>query len=248
MSRSNFAVAALALSVLALPSQAATIFSDGVFNNGDWTASTVTNAGGAGSTTSEFQVLTGGSPNEYREIHTNLNASVAGGAVLSLNLRNAATYNPNTQGAISTIDYSEDSLNISQLGNGHATGLLIQQGGLTFVLRNPILAMAQPTFNTWSANAAPGLVALDLWEIDNAGILNSTSNPDFSTAGGVMQFGFYRGVSSGNFTGQETRRTGIDNWRVQINEADDGTVIPSPAAAPAGLLGLIGVATLRRRA
>lgn len=36
--------------------------------------------------------------------------------------------------------------------------------------------------------------ATDLWEILSSGMLDSTSNPDYSASGGLMQFGFWRGA------------------------------------------------------
>lgn len=229
-----------AAAVLAAGSaQGATTFFDGVFAPASWTSSTVTNADGLGSLAVESQLLAGGNPNEYMEIELTLIASAPGGGVFSLNLHNSAFYDPSTQGFITQIDYSEDSINLqpASTGDNQTTGMLIEQGGKVFVQRNPVLVMPNPTFSQWAPNASPGLVAGDLWELTPAGLLVSSSNPDFSVTGGVMQFGFYRGASSGNFVGTDIRLAGIDNWRVRI--------IPTPGTATLLLIG--GLAGLRRR-
>jgi hypothetical protein len=219
---------------LAASAQGAVYF-DGVFNNADWSLTVITNPAGAGSTAQGFQVPAGGNPNEYRRIRHQLlvNSGLPNGHVTSLHMNVNAFYNPSTQGAITSIDYSEDSINfISNTivpGNGQGSGLAIFQGGRFYVQRNPILVMPFTSFSNWGPNAAPGLVAADLWELDNAGNFISTSNPDFSIAGGTMQLGFWRG-NSGN--GSYNTDCGIDNWRVEI--------IPAPGfvgmAAAGGLL------------
>lgn len=231
-------LAGSALMLLAGSTNAAVSFFDGVFHNSDWNEIVFTNADALGSTTSVGQNLSGGNPNEYRFINMTLVATAPGGAVFSMNLNANAFYNPSSQGYISAIDYSEDSINyLSNSGDGQSTGLLIMQGGKIYVQRNPVLVMPAPTFSSWAPNAAPNLLASDLWEVSSTGVLNAFSNPDFTVTGGVMQFGFYRGASSGNFVGTGFREAGIDNWNVRI--------LPTPASTM--LLGTAGLLATKRR-
>jgi hypothetical protein len=226
---------------LAGAAPASTVFTDGIFNNADWSLTTITNPAGAGSTVGANQIATGGNPNQYRIVFHTLQITAPNSLVVGVHMNALSFYNPSTQGAISTINYSEDSINlINQGGGGQATGLAIIQGGNIYVQRNPILTMPFSGFSTWTANPAPGLVASDLYLIDNAGNFFAGSNPDFSASGGPMQFGFYRGNSSGNVSsGSFITEAGIDNWRVEI--------VPAPGVA--GLMGLGAlVATRRRRA
>lgn len=218
---------------------AAASFFDGVFNNSDWTLSTITNAAGAGSITQGFQVPTGGNPSQYRIVRNNLQISAVNSLVVGVHINVTASYTPSSQGAITFINYSEDSKNFSsQGGNGQGTGLAIIQGGNTYIQRNPILSMPFSGFSNWAPNAAPGLVASDLWQIDNAGNFFPGNNPDFSATGTVMQLGFYRGNSSGTLSsGTFNTECGIDNWSVQI--------VPAPGAA--ALLGTGGFMAMRRR-
>ena len=232
-------IVAAALATLAFVSSAnaVTSFFDGIFNNADWNLTVITNASGAGSTSVGFQVLAGGNPNEYRRIRNNGVVSTAGnGTVIGLHMNNFAFYTPSSSGAITSIAYSEDSINFlpSLPGNGQGTGLAIMQNGKNYVLRTPTLVMPGSGFANWAPNAAPSIIASDMWEISGAGIFNSSSNPDFSASGTIMQLGFWRGNSANsNFSTD----CGIDNWHVDI--------IPTPGSF--ALLGLGGLVAARRR-
>ncbi len=227
-----------AIGLVALSGSAqAVVFFDGVFNNADWTLTTYTNAAGAGSIAQGLQIPVGGNPLQYRRVRNNLLAGGPNAGVIGLHMNVNFSYNP-AGGAISTIDYSEDSINfVNQGGNGQGSGLVIFQSGKYYIQRIPILVMPFATFNTWQPNPAPGRVASDFWEVTNTLNLISGNNPDFSTSGGVMQFGFWRGNSANQNIQTDC---GIDNWRVQINP------VPAPGALALGGLGLI--ACRRRRA
>ena len=124
-------------------------------------------------------------------------------------------------------------------GNVQGTGLLLVQGGATYVMRSsPALVMPNPSHTNWAPNAASGLVASDFHELTSAGTLVSSSNPDFSAAGGILQLGFWRAGSSGTFVGMDFRDAGIDNWRVEI--------VPSPAGTAALVAGSLIVIRRRR--
>ncbi len=218
---------------------ASTVFFDGIFNNSDWTMTTITNAGGAGSFANAFQMPVGGNPLEYRIIRHHLVINGTNSALFSVHMNVNAFYSPGTQGAVSLINYSEDSRNfLNQGGGGQVSGLAVIQGGTIYIQRNPLLTMPFSGFSNWAPNPAPGLLAADLWELTPTGMLNALSNPDFSAAGGTMQFGFYRGNSSGTLsTGTFDTECGIDNWRVEV--------IPTPGAL--GALALGGLLAARRR-
>lgn len=213
-------------------------FSDGVFAPSAWSASTITNANGVGSVTTETQFLAGGNPGEYRRIELNLNAIAPGGGVFSLNFNNGAFYDPATQGAVTAINYSEDARNFQPAAGGdiQGGGLLIVQSGSIFIQRTPIFVVPNPAFTDWASQSA-SLLASDLWELSPTGLLDPSTNPDFSASGGVMQLGFWRGGSSGNFVGTDFRDAGIDNWRVVI--------VPAPAGV--GVLAVGSLSMMRRR-
>lgn len=240
MKRLLLSAAVVALFGVAGTAQASTTFFDGVFNNSDWSLTVLTNATGTGSTAQGFQVPSAGNPNEYRRVRHQLNVtgSPFNGAVFSFHLNNSAFYTPSTQGAITYIDYSEDSINFVPdtivPGNGQGSGLLIFQNGKYYRQQNPLLVMPYSGFASWTANPAPGLLAADFAEVTLAGVVNAGSNPDFSATGTIMQLGYHRG-NSGN-SGYDTD-CGIDNWHVSI--------VPEPATL--GLIAMGGLLVLRRR-
>ena len=151
-------------------------------------------------------------------------------------MNNTAFYTPSSQGAITFINYSEDSINFmpAQAGNGQGTGLVINQNGINYILRNPLLVMPAVGFTTWNPNNAPSILAADMWELTNTGILISTSNPDYSASGTIMQLGFWRGNSANQNINTDC---GIDNWHVDI--------VPTPGSL--ALVGLGGLVAARRR-
>lgn len=241
MNTQKITKAAALVTLISGAANASVTFHDGTFAPSSWSSTVVTDANGGGSSINQYQSLAGGNTNEYMRVEITLVASAPGGSVLSLNKHNSAFYDPSNQGLITSIHYSEDSKNFMPgvAGNIQGTGLLIEQGGKTFIQRNPVLVMPSPGFSDWATNSAPGLIASDLWEITNAGVLIASSNPDFSATGGQMQFGFWRGASSGNFVGTDFRDAGIDNWHVEI--------IPTPGSASLLLTaGLIGAKRRRR--
>lgn len=237
MTRTTLVSGFSALICLAGSAQAVNYF-DGVFNNSNWTLTTITNTNGIGSSAAGFQVTSGGNPLEYRRIRHNLVVGGPNGAVHSIHMNNTAFYDPFTQGAISSINYSEDSINFIPdtivPGNGQGSGLVIAQSGRIYEMRNPVFVMPYSGFSNWTTNSATGLVAADFWELDAFGTLFPGNNPDFSASGGIMQLGFWRG-NSGN--GSYNTDCGIDNWHVEI--------VPAPSTL--ALVGIGGLIAARRR-
>jgi|GEM_PF-586922 len=216
------------------------VYFDGTFTPANWSEINIFGPGnGAQSFVSTQQLPNGGNPTFWRQITISLDAQAPNTAIFNLNLNANAFYNPATQGAITFIDYSEDSIALNDVGNVQSTGLVIVQGGRLYIQRNPVLVMPFVSFSNWAPNSAPGLIASDLWEVDLAGQLDPTSNPDFSAGGGVMQLGFWRGASSGFATSLSVREAGIDNWFVRI--------VPAPGAASVFALGATACAVRRRR-
>jgi hypothetical protein len=233
------AAACLALASFAASSNAVVSFFDGTFNNADWNLTTYTNPNGFGSSQNGFQLPVGGNPTQYRLVRNNLVIGGPNSLDMGIHINNTFSYNPGSSGAITSINYSEDSKNfVNQGGGGQGTGLAIAQGGRFYVVRTTILSMPYSGFSNWAPNSLSGIVASDLYEATPAGTFISGSNPDFSASGGVMQFGFFRGNSSGTSTlTQFNTECGIDNWHVDI--------IPAPGAV--ALLGMGGLIAGRRR-
>ncbi len=236
MNRSLFAVATLAVTGIAASSASAVVFFDGIFNTADWALTQRVNLNGAGSTSQGLQFLTGGNPNEYRRVRHQLIVGSPTGILHSFHMNVTTSYTPSSQGAITSIDYSEDSINFSsQAGNGQGTGLAILQNGRFYRQFTPSLVMPFSSYSTWNANTAPGLTAASFVEVDINGNLQANI-PDFTAGGSIMQLGFYRGNSN---NGSINTDCGIDNWRVDVHS------VPAPGAA--AVLGLGAIPVLRRR-
>ncbi len=151
-----------------------------------------------------------------------------------MHLNNTAFYTPSVQGAVTSIDYSEDSINFTPdtivPGNGQGSGLLILQNSKYYRQQTPMLIMPYSGFSSWTFNPALGLTATSFAEVSLTGVVNTGSNPDFSATGTTMQLGFARS-NSGN--GSYNTDCGIDNWHV--------TIVPALALSAAAIMALSGL-------
>lgn len=178
--------------------EAQTTLLDGTFDTAYW-STTVTNWGGG--TESEQQMLTGGNPSAYLQI-THWVAPGPSEIVGSHEFL-GGSYDPSTAGAITSLNYREDQIEFNPPWPGAAIGagpLLFQNG---VIYSGPDLTF---TSLSWQTAELRGLTATDF----TAG----GSHPDFSAAGGVIRFGFWR--SNGNIGAGYTTVSGIDNWSFTI--------------------------------
>jgi hypothetical protein len=202
------------------------ILFDGTFNNSDWSAALLQNAGGTASFTAG-QVPTGGNPGAYREVHH----TYGGGNITVTHTYTPVTYDPATQGAIGSIDYSWDLWQDSpSVGPGAqvAYRVMVKQGGVFFGSEPQDLINNNAT---WRHFFRTGLVATDFERIVGPG----PNNPDFSAAGGVLQFG-YMSRNTNPIGGTSMRTSGVDNWSMTVHQAT--AAVPEPAALTLALLGL----------
>ena len=204
-------------------------FFDGTFANDDWTVITV--PGWDYGTATGTQIATGGNPDFYREI-TNTVQSLPLVTIHGFHIKLSAMYDPSVQGAIATIDYSEDSLLISGFegGEGQFAAPALVQGGMCYYASG----WATPEFY-WVHHSASDLTADSFLRL----ALGPPEHPDFSASGSAMEFGFLRGNSTSEGASGYTCVGGIDNWSVTVN------LVPDPATL--SLLALGGLALLRRR-
>lgn len=214
--------AAVLLSWLLVPTKAGAgtiIIEDGTFNNADWSLRTT--GTDASHTTTLSQVTSGGNPGSYQQMQFDLGSDSSTG-VYGYAFYTAQTYDPATQGAITSIDFSEDHKQSADLGGGLA---LVQNGEL----------YASP-FNYFSGN--------DQWtkfgvtDLTLANFQGPAGQPDFSATGTSIAFGYYfaRYSPPGIVDG------GADNWTVTLHTAPavpepPGLLLAASAAAFALLYG-----------
>ena len=253
--RTTFAIPAFVLlSLIVHEARAivpATTFSDGSFDDSQWSFTSIANDTGDGSVLST-QVLTGGNPDEYREVN---NLVVTGAAqtrttVVGLHVFDSAIYDPSIQGGIESISFSIDFVNIDVFGNGERYGPAIVQGGQTFVNPSDTSLLRTRENGTqqfvWQSLSPVLFEQSDFIKVDTTmdNLNDPSTQPDFSTSGSPMTLGFFTfntnpaGLSEG-FTSSLT--VGYDNWEVAVN------TVPEPATSTLALAALC-LAMSKRRA
>lgn len=197
--------------LLTAPVQAQVVFSDSNFQDADWTSTVLTlNTPGAGGQSAH--AMTGGNPGEHRTLESFTCPNIPCKAMM-IEIKNSASYDPATQGEISSLDYGEDQLCSSAdgcVGGGQNWLPVCVQNGIFYIYNSQV-----PTgvVETWTTKSVSGLTAADFAEVDLSatGMSHPGLNPDFSATGALLQFGYARANSL------NSARTGrIDNWWVSI--------------------------------
>ncbi len=187
------------------------VFSDSEFDNADWELTVLMD--GPGGTITATQVISGGNPGAYRNVTHVLNAPEGGqrSRVVGLHLPIGASYNPQLEGPIASIDYSQDAIGIEITGAGMRTNPLILQNGNAYLAPGPLVT--QPV---WTTVSLSGLTEVDFALLrPDLGVDNSV-HPDFSESGAPLRLGFASSNSTGSSGSGFTMVAGIDNWSISI--------------------------------
>jgi hypothetical protein len=214
-----FLVLALVFSIAAAPPAFAdTSFADGEFNNGDWFMSAnLDTATDNGSTA--FQQTTGGNPGAFRRVVHNFTGPFGSGVVFA-HLKIGAVYDPATEGAITNVAFAYDLIAFDAIATGAVAYFpLLEQGGKYYVASPSDLVLFTDT--TWRSFARPVQTETSFDEVGPP-----VGNPDFSSSGSPITFGF--ATSNGTAGGTVHTESGIDNWLVQVTS--QGPVGPGPPA------------------
>jgi hypothetical protein len=225
----DVAVAAVAAAmVLGLCSSAAladpVIFSATDFGDVYWDIPVVITSG-AGGTASGWHVETGGHTGAYRQCQITFNEG-GPASVWAFHRCIQFSYEPATQGAISSVDYSEWVISMGSPA-GQDTGPALRQNGTVYAVSSLFAGDAD-----WTHKWIDGLQASDFTAVGGSG------HPDFSASGEIFDVGFISLHSTPTLQhGAFSNDIGIDNWTF--------TVVPEPATL--SLLALGGLLALRRR-
>lgn len=196
--------------------QGAKVFLDGVFNQSDWNHTVYTE--GNGGIQSYVQICPGiiPDPDPFLSISNVVNtpSSTSKAGVWGVFLKTGATYDPSLEGAIASIDYSEEAYGFSGFGVGQASRMVVKQGEKLYLQGDFF-----PTYySTWTKQGRTGLTAGDFWFFDTARAnFISTINPDFSSTGAEITFGFCRANNTDVGQPGYTIICYIDDWQVTVH-------------------------------
>ncbi|MBM0745055.1 hypothetical protein JOY44_26415 (plasmid) [Phormidium sp. CLA17] len=202
-------------------------FLDSTFNDTGWQLEVITS--GKGGTVAVQQRDAMGEVGSFREITNTVNQASKGvnSNVLGLHWRVGATYDPQAQGAIAAINYSEEAILINGFGEGQAAGLALRQNQQIYL---PTSRLITPE-TSWTHKELNALQAQDFVAMGT-----TNQHPDFSATGAPIQFGFFRANTTTN--AQYSIISGIDNWSVSINpvaKANEAVGLPWWAIAGIGI-------------
>jgi hypothetical protein len=188
---------------------ATAIASDNVFDDPDWETEVQSfGAGGTGSG-SHLHYL-GKADGDYRRVTITANSAEGGSPnqVAVFSIKRGATYFPTSDGAIYTINYSEDSILFVGGGNGQYSAPALKQNGKLYTLVPGGGAFSTPEM-AWTPHSLNGLRQNDFRTLASA-----SEHPDFSATGSRIEPGFMRmhSIPAGSPGGTQTG--GIDNWRL----------------------------------
>ena len=212
---------ALAWSLLAVATGVAlgqSAVSESTFSAGSWTATT--EQGGLGGTATLTQQSDDGNPGPSAEVFLQLNGTNPAARVVLIAILRGQAWDPSQDGAIDSLSFGQDAS--FEAGDGdrphQGGGPVVQQGGVTYFYRPGGAAAFTVTDSAWRTFSQTSLAA----DSFASGV---GTQPDFSTSGAALSFGFYRELSaSGDTTTEETSQSiaGIDNFFVEISAAVDG--------------------------
>jgi hypothetical protein len=201
--------------VLTVSSMAGVVVQDGNFQPSDWVTLAVADPALGGPTHSAERLVAGGHPDAYRRMVHTMSLGPSGLSVF--HLYQAATYDPQTQGAIYVIDYTDDCVvpNTSATNHYVTSNLLAEQGGRTYAPAAGLRTCASATWVTAQPLRA-SLRAADFALVDGPGCGAGESCPDFSGQAAPLHFGYVRRTELADGRPADSVEHGIDNWKVTV--------------------------------
>ena len=200
---------------LALPSlHAAIVISDSSMTHALWTSSKVSDRSSPSTAASGTYTASASGRTDVRQIsHTFGIAEPTRSDVVSSHLFEGSSYSPFSSGTIESLDFTLDLINtFGGTSGGVAAGVAVRQAGQLYLSTSSSVVF---TGSGWQSLAFNDLDALDFRATD-------LSNPDFSTSGAPLHFGFF--LSNGSSLNVSTGTTSFaDNFEVAI------TSIPEPS-------------------
>lgn len=192
------------------------VFQDADFPVANWTVTATPQPAENGPTHSESQASDGGNPDPYRSITYQMTPGPS--SLRLVHYAVAATYDPATQGAIYTIDVTEQCSRRSFSSASTFTGLMqspmFEQAGRTY--RPPMWQGTCTLYSSdWISTTRSSLKA-DEFVFSGPACGANEKCPDFSATAAPLRFGFMTelGLAAGSPAGFLVQ--GIDNWKVTV--------------------------------
>ena len=233
----RFATLAVLLAIISVASPVygnSIVVFDDTFLDSNWTQTATVRSGPPIFTATANQSPTGGNLDAFREMTHTWGSPTEATSVVIDHMYNQITYDPKTQGAIGSINYSEDGIIISTTAPPGIVGrgMDIFQDGVFYRSLTSTGVFYALTDTTWTTFSLAGLTAADFTSFTG-------THPNFSATGDPMQFGYLR--SNGLFNEVITNVHGIDNWTVTINP------VPEPSSLYLAIIGGLGLIAAWRR-
>ena len=209
-------VTSLVCVVIASPVSGQTI-ADGEFLDESWSHDLFVNHPSGTAVVTIERVATGGNPGA-----AHMGTQTFGsGCLWFAHLHVAAAYDPASAGPLTGVWFSIDFATIGGSGNCGAQpwnpevggGMILRQADDYFLSPD---AYASPEQSLgWVTISADALTAVDFVRVESDGSFNHDVHPDFSESGGLLEFGYL----SGNSTGQPVcyREWMADNFVLGLN-------------------------------
>ncbi|MHC4223033.1 MAG: PEP-CTERM sorting domain-containing protein [Planctomycetota bacterium] len=225
-------------------------FPDGDFASAAWT--NVTLDEDEPQTETIARILTSGNPDVFRQ-HTidvgDLETGPDTAGLIGLDYLTGASFDPSTSGAVNFLQYTYDAKFISST---KTFGFLsfrpfLEQDGKIY-LGNATISSGPGLTNSWTSFASGSLTTTDFQRLFGFGPGDPTDTPDFSSSGGLMDFGYLVAYSAaGGLAGTPfTMVHGIDNFEVTADFTAP-TTQPIPEPSTLALFGMAGVGAVAWR-
>ena len=194
-------------------------FFDGDFSDAGWTLEPL--FGGNVGSVSTVQLATGGNPGSARRVTLSpaaAPATTATSSAVAMFWRNDAVHDPRSQGPIASLDFSQDH---RAAPGPQFLALAIKQDGKYFLTSN-----RYADSQSWTRFTENELTPASFTRVSSDLSTQYAEGPDFSATGTPMQFGLYRGASTGYGGGGYTTVADVDNWMVNLRT--QGAAVQTP--------------------
>jgi len=189
-------------------------FTDTTFNNADWSGLQLLVPGSVGTSYTAAKDISNGIGSPSRSTVHNLIGGTTGNpsVVIVAHRSPSSSYDPATQGAIVKLSYSYDLRQYLPIaGQAVAYSILIFQNN-TYYRSIPVDSIF---LDSWQPFGSQNLTASNFTKVFGP---SSNAQPDFSCAGSKIEFGYVTANSNPSSANPSIRTSGIDNWKVSIDE------------------------------